>query len=121
MATTATFGILATYILVSLGGMAFFWRTRSSADVAYNVVLDIVLPLGAIAVCVATIYWSVTPRPPAPISYSVWVALGWLGLGVLWLLWLRITAPAKVDQFGSVLAEGGDVPDAPAADAAPAV
>src|SRR5579884_2533186 len=27
MATTATFGILGTYILVALGGMAYFWRT----------------------------------------------------------------------------------------------
>ena len=108
MATTATFGILGTYILVSLAGMAYFWRTRATSAVAYNVLLDVVLPVAAIVVCGLTIYWSIVPRPPAPISYSIWVALGWLGLGVAYLLWLRATAPDKVAQFGSVLAEGGD-------------
>jgi amino acid transporter len=108
MATTATFGILATYILVSIGGMAYFWRTRAVSAVAYNVVFDVVLPVLAIVVCGLTIYWSIFPRPPAPISYSIWVALGWLGLGAVWLLWLRATAPQKVEQFGSMLAEGGE-------------
>ena len=121
MATTATFGILATYILVSLAGLTYFWRTRASGAVAYNLVLDVVLPIAAIAVCVATIYWSITPRPSAPVSYSIWIALGWLGLGIVWLLWLRATAPQRVAQFGSVLAEGGDAPEPPPADAAPAV
>ena len=82
--------------------------------------LDIVLPVAAIVVCGLTIYWSITPES-APISYAIWVALGWLGLGVAYLLWLRVTAPSKVAEFGSVLAEGGDSPEAPAVDAAPAV
>jgi amino acid transporter len=119
MATTATFGILGTYILVSLGGMAYFWRTRATSEVAYNVVFDVVLPMVAIVVCGLTIYWSIFPRPPAPISYSVWVALGWLGLGVGYLLWLRATAPDDVEQFGSVLAEGGDAPPSPTSEAVP--
>jgi amino acid transporter len=119
MATTATFGILGTYILVSLGGMVYFWRTRAASEVAYNVVFDVVLPIVAIVVCGLTIYWSIFPRPPAPISYSVWVALGWLGLGVGYLLWLRATAPGKVEEFGSVLAEGGDAPPSPTAEVVP--
>jgi amino acid transporter len=113
MATTATFGILGTYILVALGGMAYFWRTRAASAVAYNLVLDIVLPVAAIVVCGLTIYWSITPRPPKPISYSIWVALGWLGLGLVYLLLLRLRAPDKVAQFGSTLAEGGEVAAAP--------
>jgi amino acid transporter len=108
MATTATFGILTTYILVALAGMVYFWRTRTTSGVAYNVVLDVVLPVAAIVVCGLTIYWSIVPRPPAPISYSIWVALGWLGLGAAWLLWLRARAPQRVEQFGSMLAEGGE-------------
>jgi amino acid transporter len=113
MATTATFGILGTYILVALGGMAYFLRTRNASAVAYNVLLDIVLPVAAIVVCGLTIYWSITPRPPKPVSYSIWVALAWLGLGLVYLLVLRLRAPDKVAQFGSVLAEGGDAATAP--------
>jgi amino acid transporter len=113
MATTATFGILGVYILVALGGALYFWRTRRAADVAYNVVLDIVLPIGAIVICALTIYWSIWPRPPHPFSYAPWVALVWLLLGVVWLVWLNVTAPEKVEQFGTVLAEGGDDAVAP--------
>ena len=113
MATTATFGILGVYILIALGGAIYFWRARDAAAVAYNVVLDVVLPLGAIVICALTIYWSIFPRPPHPISYAPWVAGGWLLLGVIWLAWLSVTAPDKVEQFGTVLAEGGDEPEAP--------
>jgi amino acid transporter len=121
MATTATFGILGTYILVSLGGMAYFWRTRAASEVAYNVLLDIVLPVAAMVVCGLTIYWSITPRPPKPISYSIWVAVAWLGLGLVYLLVLHLRTPDRVAQFGSVLAEGGDATERPLeVEAAPA-
>ena len=113
MATTATFGLLGTYILVALGGMAYFWRTRAASEVMYNLALDVVLPVAAIVVCGLTIYWSITPRPHKPVSYSIWVALGWLGLGLVYLLLLRLRAPDKVAQFGSVLAEGAEAPTPP--------
>ena len=109
MATTATFGLLSVYILTALAGMVYFWRMRAGAAVAYNVALDVVLPVGAIVICGLTIYWSIFPRPPAPISYAPYVAGGWLVLGLAWLAWLNLRSPEKVAQFGSVLAEGGDV------------
>jgi len=106
LATTATFGILAVYILIALGGALYFWRSRQAADVGYNIVFDVVLPIVAIVICALTIYWSIFPRPPHPISYAPWVAGGWLLLGLVWLAWLNVTAPEKVEQFGTVLAEG---------------
>jgi amino acid transporter len=115
LATTATFGILGVYILIALGGGLYFWRSRDASDVGYNVVFDVVLPVGAIVICALTIYWSIFPRPPHPINYAPWVAGGWLLLGVVWLLWLNVTAPEKVEQVGTVLAEGGDEPERQAA------
>jgi amino acid transporter len=116
LATTATFGILGVYILIALGGALYFWRSRQAADVGYNIAFDVLLPIGAIVICALTIYWSIWPRPPHPFSYAPWVALGWLLLGVVWLVWLNVSAPEKVEQFGTVLAEGGDEPTATAAD-----
>ena len=112
MALTATLGILAVYILVALSGMLFFWRTRTSQNVGYNVVLDVVLPLGAIAICGYTIYKSVHPLPPSPMKYGPWVALIWLGLGVAIALWLNVTRPERVRAFGSILGEGEPAPAA---------
>lgn len=78
------------------------------------------LPVVAIVVCGMTIYCSITLRPPKPISYSIWVALAWLGLGPVYLLVLHLRAPDKVAQFGSVLVEGGETGTvAPEAQAVP--
>ena len=105
MALTATLGILATYILVSLSAMVAFWRGRGG-NAAYNPVLDVVLPLAAVAICGYTIYKSVHPLPPSPMKYGPWVALGWLLLGVAITAWLSATRPERVRAFGSILGEG---------------
>ena len=99
MATTGSIGILFTYILVTLAGMVFFWRARSTGE-RYNVLLDIVLPLIAVAVCGYAIYASIWPRPPAPISYSLWIALGCLAAGLLVVGGLVVTRPDRVRAFG---------------------
>lgn len=105
MALTATLAILTVYILVALSGMVFFWRERGQ-NVAYNVALDILLPLGAIAICGYTIYKSVHPLPPSPMRYGPWVALIWLGIGVAIVALLSVRSPERVRAFGSILGEG---------------
>jgi amino acid transporter len=112
VATTATFGILGTYILIALAGMLFFWRSRSSDAVAFNVVFDVLLPLGAIAICGYTIYESFKAPGPSPNTWSPWLALGWLGAGCVVLAWLKATRPERVRSFGSILgaSEGAEEP-----------
>src|SRR5436190_3947637 len=105
MALTATLGILGAYILVALSGIVFFRRAKAE-DVSYNVLLDIVLPLAAIAICGYTIYKSVHPLPPSPMKYGPWIALIWLGIGVAIVTWLALTHPERVRAFGSILGEG---------------
>jgi amino acid transporter len=119
VATTATFGILGTYILIALAGMVFFWRARSTSAVAFNVVFDLVLPAGAIAICGYTIYESFKAPGPPPNTWSPWIALVWLGVGLVVLAWLSATRPGRVRSFGSILgvAEGGE-PSAVAAEPA---
>ncbi|MDX6369230.1 MAG: hypothetical protein QOG93_732 [Gaiellaceae bacterium] len=106
MALTATLAILAVYILVALSGMLYFWRERDMQSVAYNWTLDVLLPLGAIAICGYTIYKSVHPLPPSPMKYGPWVALIWLAIGVVVVAWLTVTHPERVRSFGSILGEG---------------
>ena len=100
MATTASLGILLVYALVAVGGMVYFWRVRHQSGEKYNILLDVVLPLIAIAICGYAIYSTLIPRPPAPISYSAWIALAWLGAGVLMVIGLVTTRPAQVRTFG---------------------
>ena len=100
MATTGSLGILFVYVLVALSGMVYFWRLRSRQAHAYNVLLDLVFPVGAVAICGYTIYSSITPAPPAPISYSVWIALAWLVAGLVVVGVLLATRPEAVKKFG---------------------
>lgn len=102
MATTATFAILGTYILIALAGMVFFWRSRSQ-DTAFQIVFDLLLPLGAIAICGYTIYESFKAPGPPPNTTSPWIALAWLGLGLVALGWLAWQRPERVRAFGSIL------------------
>ena len=99
MATTASLGILFVYALVAIAGMVFFWKARQEGQ-SYNVILDVVLPVIAVAICGYAIYSTLFPRPPAPISYSAWIALGWLAAGVLVVIWLMLTRRDRVRTFG---------------------
>ena len=119
VATTATFGILGAYILIALAGMVFFWRSRSSTEVAFSVVFDFALPLGAIAICGYTVYESFRAPGPSPNTWSPWIALVWLGVGVAVLLVLSATRPERVRAFGSILG-AGEVEPAATAPVAPA-
>jgi amino acid transporter len=100
MATTASLGILFVYALVAIAGMVFFWNARRRGQERYNIVLDVVLPLIAVAICGYAIYSTLVPRPPAPISYSAWIALAWVAAGLLIVLGLVLTRPDRVRTFG---------------------
>lgn len=120
MATTGSLGILFTYILVALAGIVYFWRRRRTGETTYNVILDILLPAGAIAICGLTIYYSIEPPPPHPINLAPYVAGGWLVIGLAVLVWLNVRSPERVRSFGQVLAGGASASDVTsAAGAAP--
>jgi amino acid transporter len=107
MATTTTFAILGSYILIALAGMVFFWRSRSQ-DTTFQIVFDLVLPLGAVAICGYTIYESFKAPGPPPNTASPWIALAWLGLGLVVLAWLSVRRPEQVRAFGSILGASED-------------
>jgi amino acid transporter len=109
MATTASLGILFVYALVAIGGMVFFWRARHQKGESYNIILDVVLPLIAVVICGYAIYSTLVPRPPAPISYSAWIALAWLVAGLLVVGVLVLTRPDRVREFGKAF-ESSDSP-----------
>jgi len=106
MATTASLGILLVYALVAVSGMVFFWKVRHKVGERYNVLLDVVLPLIAVAICGYTIYASIFPRPPAPISYSLWIALAWLAAGTVIVIVLMLARPDRVRSFGESFGTG---------------
>jgi amino acid transporter len=113
MASTATIGILITYILIAIAGIAHSARDRTG----WNVLFDLVVPAGAIAVCGYTLYKSIHPSPgyTGIFRWIPWVAIIYLAVGVAIDVWLTVTKPERVRAFGTILgASEGEEPPPPA-------
>jgi predicted membrane channel-forming protein YqfA (hemolysin III family) len=72
--------------------MVFLWRKERRW-------LDVVLPLGGIAVAGYTIYRNVYPAPASPFDIFPYVVLGWLGVGVA----VALLVPGFAERLGAQL------------------
>jgi amino acid transporter len=93
------------YIGLCIGGVVYFRKTRDTRN--WNPLLHVVVPLVGAAVFGAALYGSIHPTPPGILKWTPYVALVWLAIGILVLVYLRVTRPDKVAQIGSILGEEG--------------
>jgi amino acid transporter len=104
-ATLGTLAIIVVYVMLCLGGIAFFAKTRNTRR--WNPLVHVVVPLVGAVVFGAALYGSVHPAPPGILAWTPYVALVWLALGVGVVAWLRIRRPDAVARIGSILGEEG--------------
>jgi amino acid transporter len=104
-AITGTLAIIVVYIMICIGGVVFFHRTRDTRN--WNPLSHVAVPVLGAVVFAAALYGSVHPVPPGILKWTPYLALVWLlaGLGVL--AWLRSNRPDAVAQIGSILGEEG--------------
>jgi amino acid transporter len=122
MATTATLGILGGYLLVSLSGLVYYQRHKEEGGGPGRAIWQILFPIIAILIVGAALFSSIYPIPPAaplttPLNYTPWIFAGWLVLGLIIVVALRVANPALVSKFGQIVAtgEGGSEESTPAA------
>jgi amino acid transporter len=104
-ATVGTLVVIVVYIMLCLGGIVFFYRTRDSRN--WNPLVHVAIPVIGAVVFGAALYGSIHPAPPLILKWTPLVAGVWLVVGVGVLLWLRASRPDKVAQIGSILGEEG--------------
>jgi amino acid transporter len=104
-ATVGTLVIIVVYIMLCIGGIVFFRRTRDSRK--WNPLAHVVVPLVGAVVFAAAWYGSVHPTPPGILKWTPYVAVAWLLMGVAVLAWLRARRPDSVAMIGSILGEEG--------------
>jgi amino acid transporter len=104
-ATVGTLVIIVVYIMLCIGGIVFFWKTRATRN--WNPVVHVAVPLIGAIVFGAALYGSVHPTPPSILAWTPVLAGVWLVVGVGVLLWLRAQRPDSVAQIGSILGEEG--------------
>src|SRR3984957_12704111 len=110
-ATTGTLLIIVVYIMLCVGGIVFFWRTRDTRN--WNPLVHVAIPVIGAIVFGAALYGSIHPTPPGILKWTPYVALVWLVVGAGVLLWLRSQRPDSVAQIGSILGEEGGSDAAP--------
>jgi amino acid transporter len=104
-AITGTLLIIVVYIMICIGGIVFFHRTRDTRR--WNPLVHVGVPVVGAIVFAAALYGSVHPTPPGILRWTPYVGLVWLALGLVALSWLRARRPAEVAQIGSILGEEG--------------
>jgi amino acid transporter len=104
-ATLGTLVIILVYIMLCIGGIVFFRRTRDTRK--WNPLAHVAVPLIGAVVFAAAWYGSVHPTPPGILKWTPIVAVAWVVAGVVVLAWLRVRRPDSVAQIGSILGEEG--------------
>jgi amino acid transporter len=104
-ATTGTLVIIVVYIMLCIGGIVFFYRTRASRN--WNPLVHVAVPAIGAIVFGAALYGSIHPTPPGILKYTPYLAAAWLLVGLGVLAWLRARRPDSVAQIGSILGEEG--------------
>ena len=115
IATAVTIVVIAVYIIVCLATVAYFGRRGD-----YNPWTHWVAPLLGAAVFIPPLYYQYFPLPAYPIRYADWVALGWVGAGVLLVAFAPRHILDNVDQlFEGETPVGIAGPDIPPPEPAP--
>jgi amino acid transporter len=104
-ATLGTLLIIVVYIMICLGGIVFFHRTRGTRR--WNPLVHVLVPLVGAVVFGAALYGSVHPTPPGILKWTPYLAIIWLALGIGVVLWLRGRRPEAIARIGSILGEEG--------------
>jgi amino acid transporter len=104
-ATAGTLLIIVVYIMLCVGGIAFFRRTRDSRR--WNPLVHVAVPVIGVVVFGAALYGSVHPTPPGILKWTPYLAIVWLVIGVGVVAWLRSRRPDAVARIGSILGEEG--------------
>ncbi len=104
-ATAGTLLIIVVYIMLCVGGIVFFRRTRDSRR--WNPLAHVVVPVIGVVVFAAALYGSVHPTPAGIIKWTPYLAIAWLVIGLGVVAWLRSRRPESVARIGSILGEEG--------------
>ena len=99
------FAAAVSFILIALAALRYFHRERGTASNFRNYVVPIV----AIVILIPVVYTSFYPSPGYPLKWAPWVAIGWLVLGAIYLLW-RVSREQEIDLDYAFREAGEEVP-----------
>jgi amino acid transporter len=95
--------VILVYIAANVGVVRYYMTTARSE---FNWLLHFVFPVGTSLILVYSVYAAFNPFPAYPNSLSPWIVLIWLALGVVILLWMRMSGnEAWLDKAAEIITE----------------
>jgi amino acid transporter len=115
IATLAVIVVVVVYMLICAGAIWEYWVRRRTE---FNPLLHLVLPIGGIVLFFFPLYYQYYKFVPTyPIKYANWIAIAWIGIGIVLTAWLTMTRPERLKDMERVYVEDETV--APESGAAP--
>ena len=96
----SSLGILPIYIMTCVALIAFIWRKRRAE---FSWIFHGIYPVLAIGIMVFGLYTSLHPLPAYPENFMPFFVLGWLCIGIGWMLHLRRRNPRKLKLIGQIV------------------
>jgi amino acid transporter len=96
---------LGVYALAQFALAGYFWRRDE-----FNPLWHGLIPAAAVAAIVYLFLKNVSPKPPYPSDLAIWIAIGWLAVGILAMAGLLIFRPGRLSEAAVILGEGGASP-----------
>ena len=93
LSTVATYGFLVVYAMVSVAAPVYLW------NIGKLTVSSVVISLLAIIAMGYSIYSSVCPLPAAPMTYFPFYFLGYVLVGAIWFVFLRLKSPQVANEI----------------------
>ncbi len=105
LASIGGLAVIIVYVVLCLAGAVWFRKVQTR----YNVLTHGVIPVLGAIIFAFGIYGSIYPGalPPLPYRIIPYVNLGWIIVGIGFLMYLRKSHPERVAQIGSILGEEG--------------
>ncbi len=108
IATAVTIVVIVMYILTCVACSVYYLRDKRSE---FNPLLHLVAPVIGIFAFASALYfqfftgWFEVAIPAYPTRIATWVALGWLGAGVLLAIWMAKYRRSALENAGRVFVE----------------
>jgi amino acid transporter len=93
LSTIATYGFLIVYAMVSIAAPVYL---KQIGKVTFGAVAVSLLAVGLMGF---TIYSTVYPLPAAPMTYFPFYFLGYLVVGIVWFVFLRLKSPKVANDI----------------------
>jgi len=107
IATGITVVVILIYMAVCIGSIVYYRRERPDE---WSPIYHGLFPVLGAVIFFFPLYYQYTDPPDYPLKWGNWVAIAWMAIGVVVLLWVSRTRPEALERANRIFIEEGPEP-----------